>query len=184
MSNDQSFLCHIHACLLLNPIDRFGVFWFGFNYYHNLFTALTRVGFSVNPVPFVWLTSNRASQNPHFAYANSYQVALIARKGYPQFMVGRNGQSNSFACNSVGTADKLQIAQQPEGLVKKFIEDMTTGGATIVDFCAGSGTTGIAAAKLGRSAILFERDQQCINVIKARLTTLPTNENVATAVTK
>jgi DNA modification methylase len=64
---------------------------------------------------------------------------------------------------------KFYQAQKPVELIEKLILDMSPPGSTVVDFCAGSGTTGVAALKSGRRAVLFERDVAACSIIKARL---------------
>jgi site-specific DNA-methyltransferase (adenine-specific) len=145
--------------------DRFAVFWFGFNYYKELFDALTLYGFEVNPVPFIWLKNTSSAMLPLLLYANSYEQALVIRKGVPRFI--RPGQKNSAGFQS--ETSKLHIAQQPVELVKRFIEDMTLPDATVVDLMCGSGTTGVAALELGRKAILFEQDKAIFDYAKVRI---------------
>jgi site-specific DNA-methyltransferase (adenine-specific) len=64
---------------------------------------------------------------------------------------------------------KFYHTQKPVALIEKFILDMTAPGATVVDFCAGSGTTGVAATRLGRRSILFEKNPVACQIIKTRL---------------
>jgi site-specific DNA-methyltransferase (adenine-specific) len=156
----------VTAYRVLRP-DRFGIFWFGFKYYELLRTALERAGFTVNPVPVVWWKHTRSTENPNTRYANGYDAALVAMKGSPVFI--RPGSANVVDLPSVASTDRLQIAQQPVALVKKFIEDTTAEGATVVDFTAGSGTTGVAALELKRKVILFEKEPAACTLIKARL---------------
>jgi len=64
---------------------------------------------------------------------------------------------------------KFYHAQKPIALIEKLILDLTPPESTVVDFCAGSGTTGIAALNLKRKVILFEKDLGACQIIKARL---------------
>jgi len=71
---------------------------------------------------------------------------------------------------TTGTQEKkLFQAQKPVALIEKLILDMSPPGGTILDFCAGSGTTGVAALKNGRRVVLFEKDVAACSIIKARL---------------
>jgi len=148
--------------------DRFAVFWFGFNYYGELLSALESAGFTVNKVPFVWYKNTRSTENPNARYGNAYDPAIVAMKGSPMFI--RPGMQNYLAQPAV--QGKLQIAQQPVELVERFLLDMTLPGATVVDFCAGSGTTGVAAVKAKRRVIMFEREAPAQVIIKARMAVL------------
>ena len=48
--------------------------------------------------------------------------------------------------------------QKPVALYEYLILTYTNPGDTVLDFCAGSGTTGVAAIKTGRNVVLIERD--------------------------
>ena len=147
--------------------DRYAVFFFGFNYYGQLVAELERAGFKVNYVPVIWFKHTRSTENPNTRYANAYDPALVAMKGSPVFI--RPGQTNLIDTPSIPNTDRLQIAQQPTDLVKRFIWDMTGPGAHILDWCAGSGTTGAAAVELKRRVTLFEREPSAAMLIRARL---------------
>lgn len=150
--------------------DRFAVFFFGFNYYAELLGALEGARLGFNPVPLVWYKQTRSTENPNTRYANAYDPGIVAWKGRPVFI--RPGQANVIEIAPVPGTDRLQIAQQPIELVTKFIKDMVAPGATIVDFMAGSGTTGVAAVKAGCNVIMFEREPSACAVIKARMNSL------------
>lgn len=151
---------------ILRP-DRYAVFFFGFNYYTELITALQSEGFAVNPVPVVWFKHTRSTENPNTRYANAYDPAIVAMKGSPCFI--RPGQTNVIEAPPVPSVDRMQIAQQPVDLVTRFLLDMTAEGATVVDLMAGSGTTGIACVKAKRKVIMFEREPAACAIIKARM---------------
>lgn len=150
--------------------DRYGVFFFGFNYYSELCSVLTSEGFRINSVPFIWFKNSRSTENPNTRYGNSYDPAIIAMKGSPSFI--RPGMQNFFSHpQPIGEA-KLQVAQQPIELVTRFLQDMVVPGTTVCDLTAGSGTTGVAAVKFGCRAIMFEREVEACAIIKARMSVL------------
>jgi 16S rRNA G966 N2-methylase RsmD len=59
--------------------------------------------------------------------------------------------------------------QQAEAEAVYFIEKLTKPENLVVDFFAGSGTSGIAAAKLNRRWVGFEKDAETASKAKARL---------------
>ena len=61
--------------------------------------------------------------------------------------------------------------QKPLGVLKKIIKIHTNPGDTVLDFFAGSGTTGEACASLGRNAILVDQNPQAIEIMEKRLVT-------------
>ncbi len=150
---------------VLKP-DRYAVFCFGFNYYSELCKHLRSAGFHVQPVPYIWCKPTKFGVNPLVAYCLSYEPLLVAWKGSAKFI--RQGRSNVFHCPPP-SGDKLHLVQKPVALVEEFLLDMTTENATVVDWCAGTGTTGVACQKLKRYAILFEKDPSMAALAKTRL---------------
>lgn len=63
----------------------------------------------------------------------------------------------------------LHPTQKPVGLCEYLIRTYTHEGATVLDCFAGSGTTGLAAQRTGRNAVLIERDSEYAKLIKDRL---------------
>jgi DNA modification methylase/ParB-like chromosome segregation protein Spo0J len=145
--------------------DKFAVFFFGFNYYPELVLAMEAAGFNVNRVPFIWYKHTRTTENPNTRYGNSYDPALVCCKGSPVLI--RPGGANILDL-SIET-QKVQMAQQPIGVPGRFIEDMTAEGAVVLDFTAGTGTTGEAALQSKRFPILFEKDLELCKYIRGRL---------------
>lgn len=148
--------------------DRYAVFCFGFNYYPELCSALRLSGFHVNPVPCIWNKGTKFGANPLVAYCIGYEPLLVCWKGNPRFI--RPGQSNVF--NYPPPDSRVHLVQKPVGLVKQFLEDMTVEDAVVVDWCAGTGTTGVVCHEMKRHAILFERDAVMATLAKARLEAL------------
>ena len=147
--------------------NRFGVFFYGSNYYQVLVDALTTVGFTVDPYPFIWHRDRSAPPDGFARYAKTYDPALIASKGVPRFV--RPNQSNLISVPSCRGAERLHAAQKPLGIMQKFIEDCTTPDCVVLDMFAGAGTTGEAALRTKRKAILFELEPANCVLIRARL---------------
>jgi site-specific DNA-methyltransferase (adenine-specific) len=59
--------------------------------------------------------------------------------------------------------------QKPEGIVRRIIQASSAPGDWVLDFFAGSGTTGAVAASLGRRFLLVDESQDAVAVMKARL---------------
>ena len=59
--------------------------------------------------------------------------------------------------------------QKPKGILRRVIQASSKPGDLILDFFAGSGTTGAVAAELGRSFILIDQNPESIDVISKRL---------------
>jgi len=63
----------------------------------------------------------------------------------------------------------LHPTQKPVELVQYFINSYTNEGETVLDNCAGSGTTGIACINTGRNFIGMELDHNYFNIAKERI---------------
>ena len=68
-----------------------------------------------------------------------------------------------------GTEKTGYPTQKPEAILRRIITASSNPGDLVLDFFAGSGTTGAVAAKLGRNFILCDDNNQSIEIIKGRL---------------
>jgi site-specific DNA-methyltransferase (adenine-specific) len=59
--------------------------------------------------------------------------------------------------------------QKPVGILRRIIQASSKPGDVVLDFFAGSGTTGFVAHELGRKFILVDQNPESIQVIKDRL---------------
>lgn len=58
--------------------------------------------------------------------------------------------------------------QKPLGILRRIIAASSKPNDWILDFFAGSGTTGVAAAELGRNFVLVDQNEEAIQVMKDR----------------
>jgi site-specific DNA-methyltransferase (adenine-specific) len=59
--------------------------------------------------------------------------------------------------------------QKPEGVLRRIVQASSREGDWVLDFFAGSGTTGAVAAALGRRFLLVDRSADAVAVMHARL---------------
>ena len=59
--------------------------------------------------------------------------------------------------------------QKPLGILERIVRVHTRPGERILDFFAGSGTTGVAAARHGRSFLLVDESHEAVQVMERRL---------------
>jgi len=59
--------------------------------------------------------------------------------------------------------------QKPVALMEYLIKTYTNEGETVLDFCMGSGTTGVACKNLGRDFIGIELDEKYFEIAKTRI---------------
>jgi site-specific DNA-methyltransferase (adenine-specific) len=63
--------------------------------------------------------------------------------------------------------------QKPEGILRRIVQASSEPGDWVLDFFAGSGTTGAVARTLGRRFVLVDENPQAIEVMRARLGDAP-----------
>lgn len=59
--------------------------------------------------------------------------------------------------------------QKPEGILRRIVQASSREGDWVLDFFAGSGTTGAVAGKLGRKFLLIDENPQAVEIITRRL---------------
>jgi site-specific DNA-methyltransferase (adenine-specific) len=59
--------------------------------------------------------------------------------------------------------------QKPLGILERIVRVHSNPGDTVLDFFAGSGTTGVAAARNGRDYILVDQNPEAVKLIRQRL---------------
>ena len=62
--------------------------------------------------------------------------------------------------------------QKPEGILTRVVQASSAPGEWVLDFFAGSGTTGAVASRLGRRFVLIDSNPEAINTIRGRIGTL------------
>jgi len=62
--------------------------------------------------------------------------------------------------------------QKPLGILERIVRVHSNPGDTVLDFFAGSGTTGVAAARNGRSYILIDESLQAVVLMRKRVESL------------
>ncbi len=63
--------------------------------------------------------------------------------------------------------------QKPLGILRRIIQASSNPGEVVMDFFAGSGTTGMAAWELGRQFILIDNNLQALEVMAKRFAHIP-----------
>ncbi len=59
--------------------------------------------------------------------------------------------------------------QKPIGILRRIIQASSKEGDVVMDFFAGSGTTGVVANMLNRKFLLVDQNPEALEVIKQRL---------------
>ena len=92
--------------------------------------------------------------------------------------VSGGGQTDRYPTNIIeipvmnndgSHGEKVHPTQKPVALMEYLIKTYSNEGDVVLDFCAGSGTTGVAAKNLNRNFIGIEMDEGYFKIAKERI---------------
>ncbi len=123
-----------------------------------------------NPIPYY-------PQGVEWADVKRVRKTSVARSGihrYNSLRAGSyttkgTGYPNSILEFDVPQQDRLHPTQKPVDLCEYLIRTYTVAGATVLDNCMGSGTTGVAAYNTDRMFVGIEKDTTYFNLARNRL---------------
>lgn len=153
---DLTALIAKEAFRVLVP-DAHAYFWFDIKAHGKILHLLTEAGFTVDPIPLLWVKPGPGQVNhPESRWGSGYEAAFFCRKGNRALL--KQGQSNVLSHDPVPPKKKIHPVEKPVALLRQLIESSTAPAEIVVDFFGGSGSTGEAASQLGRDFLLFEKD--------------------------
>ncbi|SNY94090.1 site-specific DNA-methyltransferase (adenine-specific) [Cohaesibacter sp. ES.047] len=124
--------------------------------------AASRAGFRFHNL-LIW---NKRSAMPNRWYMKPAEFVLFLGKG-KAFTINQPG---SMALVEMPWPDETNHpTEKPWPLLQRYIRNSCEEGAVVFDPFMGSGSTGVAAAKLGRQFIGIEIEQKWFDVAEARI---------------
>lgn len=128
---------------------------------------------------------SQSTYNPQMTYGEP-----LHSKGNPQKHTNNNYGKHGLTDDRKGAIDKyptdllkfskphpsvsVHPTQKSVELCKWLIKTYTNEGDTVLDFCMGSGTTGIAASETGRNFIGVEMDTEFFKIAEKRINDVQT----------
>lgn len=125
--------------------------------------AIESAGFTLRNQA-IWDKQTRGMGDTRRTLAPAHEVILFAAKGDFTWPNGR--PSTMFRFGLPNRATRTHPTEKPVGLLSALIQATTRPGDLVVDPFAGSGSTGEAAVRLGRSFVGVELDRA--HAIRAR----------------
>jgi site-specific DNA-methyltransferase (adenine-specific) len=132
-----------------------------------VFSEGTTANCSKNNMPYypqglirVNKVSSSSSDKSKTGYARPSQTPRYIQEytGYPQQLL-------KFSLDT----GRVHPTQKPVALMEYLIRTYTNPGETVLDFTAGSGTTGVACVNTDRSFIGIERDESYFTIAQSRI---------------
>lgn len=141
--------------------------FFDIKHYEWLDASAKRAGWSPFPVPLVWdKLSPGLGPWQNTGFGRSYELIFFATKGRRGLV---STERDVLPAKRVRTEDRTHAAQKPDELLRRLIQLSTFPGDYILDPCAGSGSTLVAARALQRKALGFELDLDLFNGAQTNL---------------
>jgi ParB/RepB/Spo0J family partition protein len=144
--------------------------FFAITYYEAIKTAMLQ-NFQIDPIPLIWYKHNIGGGQvtvPDLHQCRSYETILYGRKGQRRLI--KQGQPNVLIHDGVPARSKIHLTEKPVALLKDLIERSSVEGELVLDACAGSGSTLVAAKQLHRNFIGIEKNETYYHMILKRLT--------------
>lgn len=112
----------------------------------------------------------RKLDKPRFSLNGGRIITGFKRSdGYMQEYTGYPTELLEF--KAINANQKLHTSEKPQDLLEYLIKTYTKEGETVLDFCAGGGSTGVAAVNLNRNFIGAELDAKFFAIAKDRIET-------------
>ena len=136
------------------------IFWFGMQWYSQVFESLTSAGFDIDPIPSLWTKKNGQTNQPKLRLARTYETFFYGAKVGNKNIVHKQGRSNQFEFAPTYSGDKYHPTQRPFTLITELIQTFASTGIakmeTILVPFLGSGATLISAKQLGYKCFGFD----------------------------
>ena len=139
------------------------VFWFGIQWYKEVYSALTQNGWVIDPIPAIWTKTHGQTNDPQNKLARAFEPFFYGKKKSAEYGIFRStsqGRLNLFSFDRVFGGDKYHPTQRSIDLMKELVSlfgDFLPKDKTkvLVPF-AGSGATIIAARELGYQSFGYD----------------------------
>lgn len=139
--------------------DGYMCFWFGIQWYKELYDILTNAGWSVDRVPGIWYATGAGQTNqPDLLLGKNYEAFFICRKGKP--ILNKRGRSNVFEFAKMGAEKKIHPTEKPLELMTEVINTFCPAHGEVLSPFLGSGVDIIASFKTDRKCRGFDLNNE------------------------
>jgi DNA modification methylase len=166
---DGDFTGHVSRCFeRLQPTAQAYVFASADPEEIAAYLTMDRHGVTLEQI-LVWNYNNTGQRQPNDRYNSNFQVVFYFRGPKAPSLNKPSDGTHQYACQTVNApdgriGDRFHEWQKPMELVERYIRNSSQPGQFVFDPFAGTGTTILAAAKLGRKAIGCDTDEETIRI--------------------
>lgn len=130
------------------------IFWHSMKFHTDTVEALTRMGWTVNPFPFIWHKSDGAgiAPDPQRGPRQTYEAAIFATRG-DRKITQAGCVANSFAYPGRRT-DAQHVSEKPYKMCHHFLRMICDEYSTVLDPTCGGATALKVCEDLGADSVL------------------------------
>lgn len=133
-------------------------FWFGIQWYRELYEILTAENWIVDPVPGIWYAEGSGqTMQPDLVLGKNYEAFFICRRGKPY--LNKKGRSNVFHFKKLDPTKKIHPTEKPVELMIEMFNTFSPAGSRNLSPFLGSGVDIMACLKSDRSVVGFDFNQ-------------------------
>lgn len=143
----------------VTPKDCRVIYWFGIEWYGMVYSNLIERGFSVDPIPGIWVKPAGQTNSPELYLARSWEPFFIATKGQG-IPIRERGRRNVFEFTGVPAPRKYHPTQRPVELMREILRTFAWPGSVILVPFLGSGATLRAAYQEGINGFGWELNKE------------------------
>jgi ParB/RepB/Spo0J family partition protein len=137
---------------------RWLVLWHGHHHSQVLASMLRARGFTVAPIPAIWVKPSGQCNHPEYTMASCYEMFHYASKGNAILL--KQGRPNVFHVSPVPPQRKIHPTEKPIELLEALLQTFTMKGMHALIPFLGSGATLMAAANQGVDAFGFDLSEK------------------------
>lgn len=108
-------------------------------------------------------------------FRTQHEIILHYTAGRPEYH--DKGTPNVLGAKRVGYREREHQTQKPTALIEALVKVVAPPDGAVLDPFMGSGTTGVASVRTGRSFIGIEKDPNYFAIAKRRITAIEENNN-------
>jgi len=120
--------------------------------------------FDVRIIPLIWVKEGGGFTDFEYKFMPRYEAILFATKGVRRL---NYPVSDVFEYARPASTARIHPQQKPIELIQELIKISTVPNAIVLDPCAGSGVTAVAATLAKRRSIVIEKDHEAFLRMRA-----------------
>lgn len=114
--------------------------------------------------PLIW---DKMTSINGYSWRHQHELILFGVR--PQAKPVKTGDGDILSCRAVPVNDRKHPAEKPIQLIKRLVDKSSAEGAVVFDPFIGSGTTAVAAKKLGRHYFGCDINPEYVEMARKRL---------------